>query len=85
MLENIYRVIEDTYICGNNRVVLYGISVFSEETKDMLAIHCLSENYNAVNELCGLCNYLQLDPVHLGDVTEDFLFAMRAKNGKEER
>ena len=71
-----YVRITSHYPCNGCERVTYGIGL-TDDTSDepiLLETICdLSQNKTAVDRLIELCNALQLDPIHLRDVAEDFL------------
>ncbi len=62
-----YRVIGRQYVFEGTRYLGYGISCPCREIED------ITTDYYRLARLVKLCNELQLDPVHLDDVVEDFL------------
>ena len=63
--------------CGNTRS--YGIALVAEydgSCEVLLSFVDLSRNSYAVDILVERCNRLQLDPIHLPDVIDDFLVAL---------
>lgn len=48
--------------------IVYGIRY-----NDVYCFEDISTNQNTVSELADACNKFSLDPIHLGDVVEDFL------------
>ena len=57
---------------GVGRYITYGIACVCEGERS--AVSDLSLDRDKVQKLADLCNELQLDPVHLLDVAEDFVF-----------
>ena len=57
---------------GVGRYITYGIACVCECERS--AVSDLSLDRDKVQRLADLCNELQLDPVHLLDVAEDFVF-----------
>ena len=60
--------------CGNSRS--YGIALAAEydgSCEILQSFVNLSRNSYAVDRLVSQCNRLQLDPIHLPEVIEDFL------------
>ena len=56
----------------------YGIVVCSmedNERKEVLKISDVSSDKSRVEELVDLCNKEQLEPIHIYDVIEDFLYS----------
>ena len=67
-----YKCISGTY----EEVQTFGIALLAKnENCSVLikAIPDLSTDQMEVEKLAGLCNKLQLDPIHLDDVVDDFL------------
>lgn len=77
--KHLYVTIEDSYICNGHKITSYGISVFSSEYNHIQMIHRISEDYTSISNLVELCNSLQLDPIHLYDVVDDFLYDINWK------
>ncbi len=71
--KQLYVITEDAYLCDGHKFVSYGISVLSNEFNHIQSIHRISENYASISNLVELCNSLQLDPIHLYDVVDDFV------------
>ena len=46
----------------------YGIKIVSEKH-----LYDISYNYSALQELCSMCNALNVDPAHFSTILEDFL------------
>lgn len=69
-----YQVIES--FCEEFGVTTYGLSVctvIDEQTAPRISIKDISSNRAAVIRLAEQCQRLQLNPIHLPDVIEDFL------------
>ena len=72
-MEKITYIINETALTVNEKTeISYGISCF-EDGHEIERIKDLSTNHNKVKQLVDTCNKLQLDPVHLNDVAEDFI------------
>ena len=73
-----YEVTEETYsLCGINHAS-YGISAYadadSDHTTTIIAwIRDITSDKQKLAELVRQCNRLELSPIHLNDVVEDFL------------
>ena len=71
-----YKVVKST--CPNDPDVPaeYGIAasaIYDGCTVILSSVHHLSRDPDAVTALADFCNRLELDPLHLADVVEDFL------------
>ena len=69
-----YQVIES--FCEAFGVITYGISACTTtggETTVCKCIRDISSDRDAIARLAAQCQRLQLDPIHLLDVIEDFL------------
>ena len=71
----IYRICTDACIDEDNTAVtVYGIEVFEEGTDTpLISMRDLFTRQSQAAELVGLCNQLELDPIHLPAVVEDAL------------
>ena len=67
-----YIVEEIRFITSKNEFTTYGISVSSEGLV-LNTISDISTDYAFVKSLADLCNRLQLHPMQLKEVVEDFL------------
>ena len=63
-----YGITEEKYTLGDDSRVSYGIAVYDSGISTVI-----SSDREAVEELVRLCNRLELSPIHLNDVAEDFL------------
>ncbi len=54
------------------RYVSYGVAAVSDK-RTIEVVDDISTNKGKVIRLCKCCNSLQLDPVHLKNVAEDFI------------
>lgn len=52
----------------------YGIEL-REGGRSLRRISDVSQSYTGVRRLCGKCNRLKLDSIHIDDVIEDFITA----------
>lgn len=68
-----YSLIEGIFTLEQQEHKGYGISVNGSNTNAPLLFHDISTNQDDVVKLISLCNELQLDPIHIRDVIEDFL------------
>ena len=69
-----YRVIATSRRIGIKQILTYGISVQSHSKDyESFVIPDIATDREDVEELAALCNRLQLSPIHLADVIEDFL------------
>ena len=65
-----YSLVEGTYLIDGEAHIGYGIG-YTENS--VLSFEDLTLNPIAVEKLVKLCNELNLSPIHLKDVVEDFL------------
>ena len=65
-----YSLVKGTYLIDGEAHIGYGIS-YTENSA--LSFEDLTLNPIAVAKLVKLCNELDLSPIHLKDVVEDFL------------
>ena len=69
-----YILCKETYQAGSNERIAYGIAAYAKNTKTcVVSLHDITSDKDALTRLVLLCNRLQLSPVHLYDVVEDFL------------
>lgn len=73
-----YGSVTEVYSLGEDSRISYGIVAYSDAndvgTASVIAsVHDVTSDEGKLNGLANLCNDLQLDPVHLGDVIDDFL------------
>ena len=73
-----YGTVTEVYSLGEDSRISYGIVAYSDVNDDGAAsvigsVHDVTSDEAKINGLASLCNVLQLDPVHLGDVIDDFL------------
>ena len=84
MMENenyrtvIYGLIEEKYSLGAEVRRAYGIASYANATDsgtaEMLAsVHDVTSERPRIEELISTCNRLELSPIHLSDVIDDFL------------
>ena len=67
-----YVLIEDTYKIDDISYKGYGILLKDENSKHIISFADISTNKDDILHLIDLCNTLELDPIHLEDVIEDF-------------
>ena len=65
MYKVITTVIKDE---DNKEISSYGIK------SDNLVFKDISTDYKKINQLCALCNKLELSELHIKDVIDDFLY-----------
>ncbi len=77
-----YGTVKQTYCLGDKECTVYGIAVYTDhDVSSVLDAVCgISDDDESVKELARLCNSLELSPIHLRDVTDDFIFAQKSKN-----
>ena len=73
-----YGLIEEKYNCDGESRVSYGIAAYFEREMDGTAtvvnsIHDITCDKERLSQLVKNCNDLNLSPIHLPDVVEDFL------------
>ena len=73
-----YCVVEERYAMGSKSRLSYGVAAFDSAEKDGLStivasIHDITNNKAGLAELVKQCNLLELSPIHLYEVIEDFL------------
>ncbi len=73
-----YGIIKNEYIFEGEHRISYGIAVYDAPellgtTSVICSVPDIYSNYDAIAELVATCNRLQLSPVHLSDVIDDFL------------
>lgn len=71
-----YQVVKTTYPNNKKYPEEYGIVATAEEygsTVVLSSVYRVCANFEEITRLADLCNRLELDPIHLTDVVEDFL------------
>ena len=73
-----YGLTEEHYSLNADTRIAYGIAAYANADEDgtatiVASIHDITSNKQALAELVSLCNRLELSPIHLYDVVEDFL------------
>ncbi len=73
-----YIVMKTEYEAGAQTRYGYGIALTDGEEEFLVldSVEDLADDREAVSHLVELCNRLELDPIHLRDVAEDFLAAV---------
>ena len=71
MLNGEYLLTQGIYMIGPKEHIGYGISYRSQE--ETIAFEDLSLDFKKVSSLIAICNSLELSPLHLWDVVNDFL------------
>lgn len=75
----VYGLIEETYGCVNETRISYGIAAFASETNHITltvvaSVHDITDAKQNLQTLIHLCNQLELSPIHLNDVVQDFFY-----------
>ena len=73
-----YGIREEVYCLGKERRCAFGIVAYSDAKEDgtatvIASVGDVTEDRVALAELVKKCNEGRLDPIHLYDVTEDFI------------
>ena len=73
-----YRIIKQELYIGTDTRISYGIAAYnnadeSDTVSVIASVSDITSNIQMLSELVILCNKLQLSPLHLYDVIEDFL------------
>ena len=72
-----YDMVEEVYMLGLASRKAYGVAAYAESEyasrATIIKVQDISSNKNAIKDLVDLCNRLELSPIHLYDVIEDFL------------
>ena len=70
-----YGICEEIYELQGEHRVSYGIAVYDAENTATVLDHIsdITEDYERLSELIRTCNSLELSPIHLNEVVEDFL------------
>ena len=69
-----YILCRETYKSKRSERITYGIAAYAEDKQTCITkLHDITSDKKALAELVSLCNRLQLSPIHLHDVVEDFL------------
>jgi hypothetical protein len=78
LAEITYGIREEVYCLGEERRCAFGIVAYSDAEEDgtatvVAAVGDVTSDRVALMELVKRCNDGGLDPIHLHDVTEDFI------------
>ena len=71
-----YQVVQSIYPHISEAPQTYGIAAtttYDECIVVLISVHDICQDLLAITKLVELCNQLQLDPIHLQDVVDDFL------------
>lgn len=73
-----YGLTKETYTLNGASRQAYGIAAYADADEDGTAtivksIHDITANEQSLKDLIERCNRLELSPIHLMDVVEDFL------------
>ena len=73
-----YGVSEETYSLNNQTRTAYGIVIYSNAEEDGTAtivgsIRDVTPNKEKMERLVSACNKLELSPIHIYDVIDDFI------------
>lgn len=71
MFNGEYLLTQDIYMIDTKKHLGYGILYRSPE--ETIAFEDLSLDFKKVSSLIAICNSLELSPLHLWDVVNDFL------------
>ena len=78
MMNVTYAVSEEKYVIGNESRISYGIVAYSNAEQEgaatiVASIRDITSDNHRLIKLVDDCNRLELSPLHLPDVVEDFL------------
>ncbi len=73
-----YGLVEERYVLNGYVRTAYGIAVLADADTDgtatvIASIHDITSDKQGLEALVHRCNDLDLSPIHLEDVVEDFL------------
>ncbi len=69
-----YGIIEERYLLDGQVRLSYGIAAYSGDTAAVVAsVRDLTSDLAEIAQLAELCNKLELSPIHLECVAEDFI------------
>lgn len=71
-----YQVVQSTYPYISEAPRTYGIAATTTYDGCMVvleSVHDICQDFAAITKLAEVCNQLQLDPIHLQDVVDDYL------------
>ena len=70
-----YALMENTLVCGKDSRVAYGIAYVQIADGIVVVLKSVSDvstDRHSLERLIYLCNELNLDPIHLNDILEDY-------------
>ena len=78
MMKVTYGITEETYSFSDIARTWYGVAAYAEAEKEGTAcvveiVHDVSDDRRRLGALVDLCNLLELDPIHVADIVDDFL------------
>ena len=78
MIKVTYGLVEEKYTLGNESMVSYGISAYSDAKGNgtatiVASVHDITSNKESLTRLVDDCNRLELSTKYLFNVVEDFL------------
>lgn len=78
MMNITYGITEETYTLNGESRKSYGIAVYADAEEDgsatiLTSVRDITSEQERLAELVRKCNLLELSPIHLDDVIEDFL------------
>ncbi len=69
-----YKLSEESFESDDgDSYISFGVIAESDKGKIIASVLDLSTERSEVERLISLCNELELDPIHLNDVAEDFV------------
>ncbi len=73
-----YGLVEERYALNGQERTSYGIAIYADAELDgtatvIASIHDITSDKPKLAALVQQCNLLELSPIHLEDVVEDFL------------
>ncbi len=73
-----YELIKESYPSDTGYSVSYGILAYESSPENgtttiIATVHNITSDGSALSDLVTICNRLNLSPIHLHDVVEDFL------------
>lgn len=71
-----YELIEGSFRLCSETHIGYGIAVRDISTGKCTCFHDISINKHDIVKLVSLCNELNLNPIHIKDVIDDFLVSL---------
>ena len=78
MMNITYGMTEEIYTLNGKSRKSYGIAIYSNAEEDgsatiLTAVRDITSERERLEDLVQKCNLLELSPIHLDDVIEDFL------------